>query len=223
MRTFIFGWNEQTWTYFLPAVEDLIASSGNILRCLLAIRTILPTPRVVVRPRRQDDQPNSDARTRGKLSTSACQCYRSRWSWVWETSFWQLSQLTNSQTVPVKDSLWGRRWWWKQHWKQRFPRRRRLLCGRESEAVQRLLPAQVDRRLRLNWIMNPPKERTRTNAQNIDAHQLSWRATWATDNILLLDHFFVTVRRYSSIVNLLSASHTWAFTSSLAAAKIHWI
>ena len=39
------------------------------------------TPRVVVRPRKQDDQPNSDARTRSKLSTSACQCYHSRWSW----------------------------------------------------------------------------------------------------------------------------------------------
>ena len=128
MRTFIFGWNVQTWTYFLPGLEG---GPNSLLWQYLALpsgdENYFATPRVVVRPRRQDDQPNSDARTRGKLSTSACQCYRSRWSWVWETSFWQLSQLTNSQTVPVKDSLWGRRWW-KQHWKQRFPRRRRLLC-----------------------------------------------------------------------------------------------
>ena len=174
MRTFIFGWNEQTWTYFLPAVEDLIASSGNILRCLLAIRTILPTPRVVVRPRRQDDQPNSDARTRVKLSTSACQCYHSRWSWGNVVSD-QL--LTIMPADKLKDGggsnigsnvfLAGVGRWWSRVWSCTAP------------------PAgwEVDRRLRLNWIMNPPKERTRTNTQNIDAHQLSSRDTWATDKI----------------------------------------
>ena len=202
MRTFIFGWNVQTWTYFLPGLEDLIASSGNILRCLLAMRTILPTPRVVVRPRRQDDQPNFDARTRGKLSTSACQCNHSRWSWGTIVSD-QLLTIIPPDKLPncacTRLSLMAAVWW-KQHWKQRFPRRRRLLSGRESEAGSPPAGWEVDRRLRLNWIMNPPKERTRTNAQNIDAHQLSWRATWATDNILLLDHFFVRVRGYSSIV-----------------------
>ena len=144
MRTFIFGWNVQTWTYFLPGLEDLIASSGNILRCLLAMRTILPTPRVVVRPRRQDDQPNFDARTRGKLSTSACQCNHSRWSWGTIVSD-QLLTIIPTDKLPncacTRLSLMAAVWW-KQHWKQRFPRRRRLLSGRESEAGESLLPAE---------------------------------------------------------------------------------
>ena len=143
MRTFIFGCNEQTWTYFLPAVEDLIASSGNILRCLLAMRTILPTPRVVVRPRRQDDQPNSDARTRSKLSTSACQCYHSRWSWGNVVSDQLLTIipadklkdppcLRSSLMAAVAEATL----------EATFSSPASAAGGREFEAAQRLLPAE---------------------------------------------------------------------------------
>ena len=145
-----------------------------------------------------------------------------------QTSFWQLSHLTNSQTVPVQDCLWWRRCGGSNIGSNVFLAGGDCcVLGRESEAGSPPAGWEVDRRLRLNWIMNPPKERTRTNAQNIDVHQLSWRATWATDNILLLDHFFCHSPKLfinsNGSVNLLSPSHTWAFTSSLAAAKIHWI
>ena len=103
-----------------------------------------PTPRVVVRPCRQDDQPKSDARTRGKLSTSACQCCHSRWSWGTIVSD-QLPTIIPPDKLPncaFKRLSLMAAVWWKQHWKQRFPRRRRLLCGRESEAGESLLPAE---------------------------------------------------------------------------------
>ena len=203
MRTFIFGWNVQTWTYFLPGLEDLIASSGNILRCLLAMRTILrlrgwccdlagrttnPTLMLAQEAnyQRQPVSVSSKMELRHYCLRPASDNHP-----TWQTPKLCLYKIVSDCGGVVEATL-----------EATFSSpAAAAVCLVESLKLARLRTGwEVDRRLRLNWIMNPPKERTRTNAQNIDAHQLSWRATWVTDNILLLDHFFVTVRSYSSIV-----------------------